>query len=168
MYLRQHQCTMDITPLMAAWWKCLGKLLVWDATCSDTFAASNVRVAVTKSSAMAEKAEQLKVTKYIHLDFFDMLVAINWDQWCFVPLLLLFLQDCGHRLRSATKEPNSFQCHIQRLSVAIQRGNAESVLGTIGQHDGVVDFQYHFSLSLFIQFVYFCTLFVVLFVYWCV
>ena len=42
------------------WWS--GKLLVWDATCSDTFSALNIGVAVTKAGAVAEKAKLLKMS----------------------------------------------------------------------------------------------------------
>ena len=52
------QFNMSIVPWAS------GKLLVWDATCSDTFAVSNILVAGTKAGALAEKAEQLKMSKY--------------------------------------------------------------------------------------------------------
>ena len=42
-----------------------------------------------------------------------------------------FLKELGHRLRQVSGEANSFAYLTQRLSVAIQRGNAASVLGTI-------------------------------------
>ena len=38
-----------------------GRLLVWDATCSDTFAYSNLSAAVTEASAVALQAEKLKI-----------------------------------------------------------------------------------------------------------
>ena len=47
-----------------------GRHLVWDATCLDTFAASNIGLAVAKAGAVVEKAEQLRMLKYmyVHLD----------------------------------------------------------------------------------------------------
>ena len=45
-------------------------------------------------------------------------------------LTLEFLRDLGNRLRQATGEESSFAYLLQRLSVAVQRGNAASVLGT--------------------------------------
>ena len=45
-----------------------GRLLVWDATCSDTFAASNIHAAVTEVGAVAAQAEMNKISKYSHLD----------------------------------------------------------------------------------------------------
>ena len=43
-------------------------ILVWDATCSDTYAPFNIWVAVTGAEAVAEKSEQHKISKYLHLD----------------------------------------------------------------------------------------------------
>ena len=45
-----------------------GRVLVWDATCPDTFAPSHVSSAATSSSAIAKQAEQAKKAKYAHLD----------------------------------------------------------------------------------------------------
>ena len=42
-----------------------------------------------------------------------------------------FLKELGHRLRQVSGEANIFEYLTQRLSVAIQRGNAASVLGTM-------------------------------------
>ena len=41
------------------------------------------------------------------------------------------MKELGHRLRLLSGEANSFAYLTQRLSVAIQRGNAASVLGRI-------------------------------------
>jgi len=41
-----------------------------------------------------------------------------------------FFRNLGHRITSVTTEPRSFQLLMQRLSVAVQRGNAAFVLGT--------------------------------------
>ena len=42
-----------------------------------------------------------------------------------------FLKELGHRLRQVSGEANSFAYLTQRLSVAVQRGNAASVLEAI-------------------------------------
>ena len=42
-----------------------------------------------------------------------------------------FLKELGYQLRQVSGEANSFVYLTQRLSVAIQLGNAASVLGTI-------------------------------------
>ena len=49
----------------------------------------------------------------------------------FGPKTTEFLKELGLRLRQVSGEANSFAYLTQRLSVAIQRGHAASVLGTI-------------------------------------
>ena len=71
---------------------------------------------------------------------FNVCASGNWDWWCFGSQALHFVKDLGCRLWSAIVESNSLQFLIQRLSMVVQRGNAGSVLGTIGQQDGLVDF----------------------------
>eukprot|EP00731_Ephydatia_muelleri_P004989 Em0002g1165a len=48
-------------------WKC-GKLLVWDATCVDTYAPSSSRVASQEAGAVADQAEKRKSDKYSNMD----------------------------------------------------------------------------------------------------
>ena len=43
-------------------------MLVWDATCPDTYAPSHISIAVRGAGAVAAQAERLKMTKYEHLD----------------------------------------------------------------------------------------------------
>ena len=49
-----------------------------------------------------------------------------------------FLKELGYRLRQATGEINSSYL-LQRLSIAVQRGNMASVMGSIG-HSADTDF----------------------------
>ena len=48
-------------------WSC-GKLLVWDATCPDTFAPSYLPSAASEAGAVAASAEERKKTKYASLN----------------------------------------------------------------------------------------------------
>ena len=41
-----------------------------------------------------------------------------------------FLKDLGRRIAATTKEHQSFEFLMQRVSVVVQRGNAACVLGT--------------------------------------
>eukprot|EP00731_Ephydatia_muelleri_P034999 Em0091g2a len=112
-------------------WKC-GQLLVWDATCPDTFAPSYSTIAAHQVGAVAQQAEDRKMQKYKHLDscYFFTPVAIE-TSGVFGPKTTEFLKELGLRLRQVSGEANSFAYLTQRLSVAIQRGNAAFVLGTI-------------------------------------
>ena len=47
---------------------------------------------------------------------------------------MAFLKDLSRRIKQRTGEVKARSYLLQRLSVAVQRGNATSVLGTIGGH----------------------------------
>ena len=70
--------------------------------------------------------------KYKHLNscYFFTPVAIE-TSGVFGPKTMEFLKGLGHRLRQVSGEANTFAYLSQRLSVAIQHGNAASVLGTM-------------------------------------
>ena len=53
-----------------------------------------------------------------------------------------FFGDLGRRIASVTAEPRSSQFLMQRLSVALQRGNAACVLGTVPSSHGLDDLFY--------------------------
>ena len=118
-----------------------GRLLVWDATCSDTFAASNIHAAVTEAGAVAAQAELNKISKYSHLDSTYLFVPVAIET-CgpFGPKAREFFQELGRRVKRATQEEKAHEYLMQRIAVAVQRGNAASVLGTMGnQQNGLFD-----------------------------
>ena len=109
-----------------------GKCLVWDATCSDTFASSHLPVTSNASGSAAAKAEKRKHEVYCDLP----------SQYIFCPFAvetmgsfgkeaLRLVRELGSRLHASSGEPRSTSYLFQRLSLAIQRGNAASVLGTV-------------------------------------
>ena len=119
-----------------------------DATCSDTYAPSNIGVAVTGAGAVAEKSEQHKICKYSHLDSSYMFTPMAVEtSGVFGPQSLKFIEDLGRRLKTTTDEANSKQYLLQRISMAIQRGNTGSALGTLGQQEGVFRLSLLVSLS---------------------
>ena len=48
------------------------------------------------------------------------------------PEALQLLRDLGHHLREATGEQRSYQFLLQRVAVAVQRGNRVAVVGSLG------------------------------------
>ena len=109
-----------------------GKPLVWDATCVSTLAASNVTQSMRDPGVAATSAEERKRTKYADLS----------DEYVFIPLgfetlghwgegAIEFVNKLGRELSQATNEPRSTSFLKQRLSIAIQRGNAAAVRGTV-------------------------------------
>ena len=91
-----------------------GKLLVWDATCLDTFAASHRETAVREPGAVAAAAEHCKRSKYCNLDATHHFVPIA------VETLGVLVQDARNLFRevsrhvtAVTYEPQSHQSLLQ-------------------------------------------------------
>ena len=109
-----------------------GKLLIWDATSPDTFAPSYSSLASTEAGLVAARAEELKGTKYAPLVPHHIFTPVAIETGGVVgPQSLPFLQELGRRLRQVTGDSKSFVHLLQRLSIAVQQGNAASVLGSI-------------------------------------
>ena len=104
---------------------------MWDATCCDIFAASHIGAAVSEPGAMADKAEDNKVSKYCHLTSYQFVPVAVETCGTFGPQAGDFFRELGRRVRRATLEPNAYEYFVQRISVAVQRGNAASVLGSL-------------------------------------
>ena len=71
-------------------WKC-GQLLVWNATCPDTFAPSYSTIAAHQVGAVAQQAEDRKMQKYKHLD----------SCYFFTPVAIETSGDLDQRLQSS-------------------------------------------------------------------
>ncbi|KAF0290804.1 Ubiquitin carboxyl-terminal hydrolase 2 [Amphibalanus amphitrite] len=106
-----------------------GRCLVWDATCVNTFADSRLGGAALKSGAAAKKAEDEKRRKYAQLTqrFRFEPVAFETDGAC-GPTTRAFLQELGAKMAAVTGDQREMEWLWQRLSIAIVRGNAASVL----------------------------------------
>jgi len=120
-----------------------GRCLVWDFTCPDTLAASHLNKTVLNPGAVANDAEHHKMTKYSSLS----------AQYDFRPIAaetlgapgdeaLTFLRDLGQRIAVATAEPRSFQFLMQRISVAVQRGNAACIVALYKRLTGTTCFTF--------------------------
>ena len=90
---------------------------------------------------MAAQAEINKILKYSHLDSSYLFVPVAVETCdSFGPKAQEFFQEVGRRVKRATQEKNAYHYIVQQIAVAIQRGNAASVLGTLGnQQIGLVD-----------------------------
>jgi hypothetical protein len=108
-----------------------GKPLAWDVTVPDTYAQSHINETARSSGAAANRAAVLKTTKYANLSPTHIFVPVaietggSWNQQA-----VEFVQDLGKRISAVTKEPLETQYLFQRLSIAIQRGNAISFRST--------------------------------------
>ena len=113
-------------------WKS-GCLLVWEVTCPDTFALSYRVHATQEPGKVAATAEERKSEKYRGLPPGHMFSPIAIETLGAIgPKSLALLKDLGRRIRSELGEPKSTEYLLQRLSVAVQRGNSISVLASTG------------------------------------
>jgi hypothetical protein len=81
---------------------------------------------------VATDAERLKQTKYAVLSTTYNFVPVAIETFgAFGDEASVFIQDTGRHILAATHESRSAEFIYQRLSVAIQQGNAACVLGTL-------------------------------------
>ena len=112
-------------------WKC-GQLLVWDATCPDTVGHSYRTHATSEPGRVAALAEDRKVDKYRDLPRSHLFCPLSIETMgAMGPRSLELVREVGRRIALETGEPRSTDFLLQRLSVAVQRGNCASVLGGI-------------------------------------
>ena len=119
-----------------------GKCLVWDATCADTLCQSYLQASSLAAGSAAAVRESHKRRTYAFLG----------NNYVFCPFAvetlgtfgadaLALVQELGKRRRLITGEPRSRLFLTQRISIAIQRGNAISILATLPKHsDNLPDF----------------------------
>ena len=147
---------MSIVP-----WKS-GKLLVSDVTCVDTFAPSYTSIASSKPGAVAAQAEERKCSKYSHLSSNHIFTSVSIEtSGSLGPKTHDFFKELGYRLRQVTGEINSSSYILQRLSIAVQRGNMASIMGYIG-HSADMDFFSSFCYFVLLLYMYY--LFIYLFI----
>jgi hypothetical protein len=109
-----------------------GRCLTWDSTVADTLAACYLPSTSRTAGSAAQARETVKRRHYedIANSFIFCPFAVE-TLGPFGDEALRFVKDLGRRLRVVTGEPRSTNFLIQRISVAIQRGNAACILGTI-------------------------------------
>jgi hypothetical protein len=113
-----------------------GKLLVWDATVSCTLASSYVARTSLQAGAAAALAYNRKLQKYAALSPTYVVQPVAFETLGTIdPSTSVFLTELGKRLRLLTHHPQAAAFLYQRLSVALQRGNSTSILGS--SPDGV-------------------------------
>ena len=108
-----------------------GRSLCWDATCVDTFSGSNLPQSALRSGAAAEAAEGRKRNRYAHISErfrFEPLAVETTG--VLGPSTIKFVTELGRRVRERTGEYRETQWLLQRISVAVARGNAAAVLAS--------------------------------------
>lgn len=109
-----------------------GKCLIWDFTCGDTLCQSYVSDTAQEPGKAAEARETHKFKKYEELksNYIVTPVAIETlGPWA--PMGLKLIKEVGKKICDLTGEKRSTSYLFQSISIAIQRGNAASVMGTV-------------------------------------
>ena len=106
-----------------------GKSLCWDATCVNTFAESSINGAAMNVGSAAAKAENAKRSKYPELvsRFRFEPIAIE-TTGVFGHSTRTIINEIGKLISEKTGDKRETMWLKQRLSIAIQRGNALSLL----------------------------------------
>ena len=112
---------------MIPWSK--GRCLAWDATVSDSLAESHLNRTVHTAGAAAEFATEAKNRKYADLPW-----AVTFVPEAVETLGPIcsdvneFITELGRRISYVSGDPRDTAFLFQRISIAVQRGNAASVL----------------------------------------
>ena len=109
--------------------------MVWDVACTDIL----LLLATTEAGMVAARAEENKI-KYSNLDscYIFAPIAVETSGLVGVESMAL-LREIGRRPRKTTMDDMAFKHFLQRLSVAVEQGNAASVVGTVTA-EGCSDF----------------------------
>ena len=111
-----------------------GRHLVWDFTCPDILAPSHLPVTTIDAGSAAKNAEERKIAKYWSVAIYHTFVPVAIETLGPMgPEAKAFLLELGQRLRRQTGELRSTSFLLQRISMAIQKGNAVSIMGSIPQ-----------------------------------
>jgi hypothetical protein len=106
--------------------------LVWDATTPDTLAVSHLPSTSITACTAASNAAAQKLHKYRDLQSSHVIIPVAIEtlgSWCKEGID--WMKEIGRRTTAITNDPRETQFLLQRISVAIQRGNAASVMGTL-------------------------------------
>ena len=106
--------------------------MVWDYTCSCTLAPSHIPVSSVAAGKIAERKEEAKLAKYSGLSRdYEVLPICVETLGAFGPSAASFFQDIGKKIVMKTVEKRASAFLRQSVGMAIQRGNALSVMGTV-------------------------------------
>ena len=108
-----------------------GKPMAWDVTVPDTYAESHIDQTAREACSAANKAAANKTVKYGALSASHIFLPVavetagTWNQ-----STIELIQEIGRRITAVTEDTRETVFLFQRLSIALQRGNAVAFLAT--------------------------------------
>ena len=125
MYVSREQTNAPLYPWSG------GKSVCWDFTCRDTLCQSHVAGTSKEAGKAAKEAETSKLNLYQELSLnYTVIPVATETMGSWGPMGLKFVKEIGTRIQDQTGEPRSTHYLFQVISMAIQRGNVSSILGT--------------------------------------
>ena len=111
-----------------------GRSLAWDVTVTHTLAPTNLVHSVHVAGSAAEAAADRKFIKYASLSPSHLFVPVALEtHGPFCKAALDIFVDLGRRIAERTGDPREGAFLFQRVSLAIQRGNAAALHGSFGE-----------------------------------
>jgi hypothetical protein len=114
-----------------------GKCLTWDATTPDTLANSHLPSTRSQAGAAAAHSSSLKDVKYSAFTPTHLFVPVAVETlgpWNMEGLA--FIRELGRRTALITGDPRETSFLLQRVSMAVQLGNAASIVGSLPARTG--------------------------------
>ena len=111
-----------------------GRCVVWDVTAPDTLAPSHLQASATTAGSAAAKAEASKNAKYTAISVTHAFVPLAFEtlgSWGEEAQRFRPIKDLGKRITIVTGDTRETTYLRQRLSLAVERGNAISVTGSL-------------------------------------
>ena len=99
-----------------------GKRLAWDVTVPNTFVSSHITSTASNVGAAADKAACSKTKQIRTSEYYSQFALETGGSWNSEAIELT--NDIGKRITAINSEPLMAQFLFQRISIAVQRGNA--------------------------------------------
>jgi len=116
-----------------------GKPMALDVTVPDTYAESHISSTVVKAGAAAHRAAQSKTDKYASLASSRIFCPFAIETaGASHETAIEVTQEIGRRITVVTEDTRETEFLFQRLSMALQRGNAVSFQNTLITERNVV------------------------------
>lgn len=117
---------------------------MWDTTCIDTVADSYLRKSALNSGSAAEFAQRRKHSLYTYIKsqnyIFVAFAVETFGPWSSDSLKLI--KTIGTKLNKLSGDNRSNSYLVQRISVAIQRGNAACIMNTFPKSNSLEEIFY--------------------------
>ena len=112
-----------------------GRCLAWDVTAPETLAQCHLHVSAGCAGSAATNAEATKVAKYAAFSNTHVFVLLAFETLgAWGEQAKVFVAQLGRRITGVMADVRETDFLRQRLSVAIQRGNALAIRGSLGLH----------------------------------